>query len=190
MNDITTVWKKLNPWMAANAPELEQSLQQGANSQEILELEQHLGVTLPEDYKLFLGLCNGQADDALAEFYNGELLSIANIKFQWDAWKNLLETNTFSGISSQPDKGIRNDWWNLKWIPFTHDGGGNHFCLDLAPANGGHVGQVITMWHDSSEREFVASNFTAWLEDILNGVETGAIVFDAQDYNALIDNDS
>jgi cell wall assembly regulator SMI1 len=57
---------------------------------------------------------------------------------------------------------VRDDWWNPRWIPFTHDGGGNHLCLDLDPAEGGAVGQVISMWHDSGERAVQGHSFGEW----------------------------
>ena len=187
MNDVTTIWQKLEGWIQANAPELHETLQAGASDKKIAKLEQRLGVTLPEDYKTFLKLCNGQSEESEAGFYDGELLSAKSVKTQWGVWKELLDDNDFEGIESEPDKGVRDDWWNPRWIPFTHDGGGNHLCLDLEPAEGGTVGQVITMWHDSAERELMFPSFTAWLENVLNGVETGQIVFDRENYNALVD---
>jgi len=36
--------------------------------------------------------------------------------------------------------------------PLTDSGSGDRHCLDLDPAPGGSVGQVILMWHDSPER--------------------------------------
>ena len=187
MNDVTAIWQKLERWIQANAPELHETLQAGASDQKIAQLEQQLGVTLPEDYKTFLKLCDGQSEESEAGFYDGELLSVKSVKFQWDVWKRLLDDNAFEGIKSEPDEGVRDDWWNPRWIPFTHDGGGNHLCLDLEPSEGGTVGQVITMWHDSEKRKIKFPSFTAWLEMVLNGVEAGEIVFDREEYNALVD---
>ena len=187
MNDVTAIWQKLERWIQANAPELHETLQAGASDQKIAQLEQQLGVTLPEDYKTFLQICNGQSEESDAGFYDGELLSVKSVKFQWDVWKRLLDDNAFEGIKSEPDEGVRNDWWNPRWIPFTHDGSGNHLCLDLEPSEGGTVGQVITMWHDSEKRKIKFPSFTTWLEMVLNGVEAGEIVFDREEYNALVD---
>ena len=43
------------------------------------------------------------------------------------------DAGEFEGCESDPDVGIRNNWWNDKWIPITYDGAGKHDCLDLAP---------------------------------------------------------
>jgi cell wall assembly regulator SMI1 len=187
MSDVTAIWNKLEAWIKTNAPDLKKSLKKGASDKQIAKLEKKLGVKLPEDYKTFLQLCNGLKDDAEAGFYDGDLLSCKNVAAQWTIWKDLLEGDHFEDITSNPQKGIRNDWWNPKWIPITHDGGGNHLCIDLDPARGGTPGQIITMWHDSEERELMYDNFSEWLEHILNGVESGEIVFDAEDYCALVD---
>jgi cell wall assembly regulator SMI1 len=187
MSDVTTIWTKLEAWIKTNVPDLKKSLKKGASDKQIAKLEKRLGVELPDEYKTFLQLCNGQKDDAEAGFYDGELLSAENVVIQWDVWRDLLEGGDFEGTTSEPQKGIRNDWWNPKWIPITYDGNGNHLCIDLEPARGGRPGQIITMWHDSAERELMYASFTDWLEHILNGVESGEIVFDAEDYCALVD---
>ncbi len=187
MNDVTAIWQELEQWILVNAPELHETLQPGASDQEIVQLEQQLGVTLPEDYKTFLQICDGQSDESEAGFYGGELLSVQSVESKWDRRKKQLDSNAFEGISSEPDQGIRADWWNPHWIPFTYDEGGNHLCLDLEPADGGTNGQVITWWHDTSDREVRFPSFTVWLERVLNGVETGEIVFDREEYNALVD---
>ena len=184
--EVETIWERLKVQLKTLAPDLHKSLQKGASEKQILKLEKQLGVQLPQDYRRFLNLCNGLKPNSEVEFYDGELLSVSNVSREWRIWRDLLADGDFEGISSKPAKGIREDWWNLKWIPFTHDGGGNHMCLDLDPAKGGKLGQVITMWHDSEERELMHSSFTAWLRHILKGLETGKIVFDTEDYNALV----
>jgi cell wall assembly regulator SMI1 len=185
-NKVATTWGEIRAWIAKNAPLLNENLQVGASAVSISQLEQHLGVSLPEDYKTFLLLCNGENSDS-ASFYFGQLLSVEDVKSQWNVWKELLDDDTFAGITSEPQKGIRNDWWSPRWIPITHDGAGNHLCLDLDPIGGGVRGQIITMWHDSGERELMFGNFTEWLDFILVGLENGSIVFDADEYLALVD---
>ncbi|WP_156441033.1 SMI1/KNR4 family protein [Burkholderia sp. ABCPW 14] len=51
-------------------------------------------------------------------------------------------------MTSETDQVIKDDWYNLKWIPFTHDGSGIRLCLNLDPAEGGTLGQVVRIWHD------------------------------------------
>jgi cell wall assembly regulator SMI1 len=181
MNEITEVWTQLKSWLATNIPQMLEGMNEGASEQQISDLEANLGVTLPDDYKTFLRLCNGESDDSEVGFYDGELLSARHVWNQAKSWRDLVADGTFEGEFSDPETGIRNDWWNPKWIPFTHSGSGDHLCLDLDPAPGGTVGQVISMWHDDGRREMMYANFTAWLEHVLHGLESGEIVFDQEE---------
>ncbi len=100
----------------------------------------------------------------------------------------MLDGGDFNGISSAPDDGIKSNWWNPKWITFTHNGGGDHLCIDLDPSPNGVRGQVISMWHDMEERELKAPNFGAWFEDYVAGVLAGKYVY-SEEYGGLIDVD-
>jgi len=46
---------------------------------------------------------------------------------------------------------------------FASDGGGDSLCLDLAPAEGGTVGQVIAMSHETGDRPVLAKSFAEFL---------------------------
>lgn len=94
----------------------------------------------------------------------------------------------FEGIESEPQKGIRKDWWNARWIPFTHNGGGDHLCIDLAPDVAGRTGQIITMWHDMGERELKAPSFEAWFEGYVEAVIAGEFVY-SKDYGGIVSKD-
>jgi cell wall assembly regulator SMI1 len=133
-----------------------------ATDAEIATLAQQLGVTLPADYVQVLKQHNGQRGLADGLFDGQEFLSAQNVFAQWQVWKQLHDAGRFKALHSSPAAGVRDDWWNPRWIPFTHDGGGNHLCLDLDPAEGGAVGQVISMWHDSGERTVQGASFGEW----------------------------
>lgn len=133
-----------------------------ATDAEITTLEQQLGVTLPADYVQVLRQHNGQRGLADGLFDGQEFLSTQNVLAQWQIWKGLHDTGEFQALHSSPAAGVRDDWWNPRWIPFTHDGSGNHLCLDLDPAEDGSVGQVIAMWHDAAERTVEGRSFGEW----------------------------
>ncbi len=60
-------------------------------------------------------------------------------------------------------------------IGFSGDGGGNNLCIDMEPAEGGMVGQVITMWHDDATRNLIAPSLTGFIEIIAEDFEDGAL---------------
>jgi cell wall assembly regulator SMI1 len=126
----------------------------GASEAALQKTEEALGVQFPEEFRAAYRLHDGGGDEGI--FAGWELLSLEGIVGQWKIWKELVDSGTFEGTKSTPDRGVKDDWWNPRWIPFTYDGAGNHHCLDLDPAPGGRVGQIIEMWHDADERPVAA----------------------------------
>ena len=112
-------------------------------------------------------------------------MSLEGLLFQWRIWKELLDEGAFEGDTGEPASGIKADWWNAKWIPITHDGSGNHLCLDLDPAPGGKMGQIITMWHDEGSRSVVTGSLTDWLTQLAEGYENGEWVY-SDEYGAVV----
>jgi cell wall assembly regulator SMI1 len=186
MSHVTNLFEKLKSWLEENAPELLATLATGASEQKLAALETTLGQKLPGDYREFLGLCNGQKKKSEFGFYEGKLLGIDEVIENGSAWVRARDEGRLEGWKGKPEKGIRKDFWNPAWIPFTRDNGGNNLCLDMDPTKSGSVGQVITMWHDTEDRSIRFSGFTAWLEDILDGLESEDIVFDLEDYCSLV----
>lgn len=104
----------------------------------------------------------------------------------WQSWKEVLENGDFDRIRSEPDDGIRNDWWNPGWIPITQNAAGDHLCLDLAPTPEGDVGQIIPLWHDTPERTLEAVSFEEWVTAFADGLERGLYVY-SKGYGGIID---
>lgn len=161
--DLRETWQQLEAAFAADASRLPGGLNGPASDDEIAALQAALGTQLPDAFVDSLRIHDGQADSG-DEFSGSEaLLSAHEILAQWRIWKGLVDGGDFDGMESEPDPGIRDDWYNLKWIPFTHDGSGNHLCIDLDPAEDGFPGQVIRVWHDDARRERIAGSFSVWL---------------------------
>jgi cell wall assembly regulator SMI1 len=186
--DVETTWRRIETWLEVNAPDVASGLGPGATDEQIAAAERTLGVTLPDDVRASYRRHDGQQTDASLGIavgggftYGGDFLSLEGILDQWTVWKDLLDSDTFEGIQSDPQPGIKPDWWNAKWIPITHDGSGNHLCLDMDPAPGGSEGQIITMWHDGGEREVMAASFTDWLTQLADEYERGEWVYSEGD---------
>jgi cell wall assembly regulator SMI1 len=109
----------------------------------------------------------------------GELLSLEGIFKQWAIWRDLLESGDFEGNQSDPSGPIKRDWWNLRWIPFTHNGGGDHYCLDLDPPADGVVGQVIDFGHETGPIRVLAPSLREYLEWYAGALESGRIRFNS-----------
>lgn len=155
-------WKKLETILYNTASDLLADLAPPASHEEISNLERALGVSLPADFVACLKIHNGQQGVSHGLFEDYEFLSTSRILQEWSIWKELLDSGDFNGMKSFPQVGIRSDWWNPAWIPFTYNGAGDHLCLDLSPTDAGISGQIITLWHDDGAREKQADSFAQW----------------------------
>lgn len=164
--DVSQSWASLDAWLASAPDATTIELNSPATDDEIRVLERELGVSLPDEFITSLKIHNGQRDPYAGDFADGEaLLDVAGILKEWGNWRYLVTSGDFDGITSGPDDGVKDDWYNLKWIPFTHNGCGDHLCIDLDPAPGGTVGQIIRVWHDDDSRTCIAPSFAAWLHE-------------------------
>ncbi len=149
----------------ANATKAGVTLPAGASEQAIAAAESTLGITFPAEARAFYLAHDGNADDYTCA--GRELLSLDGIVGQWKIWKDLFDTGTFGeNDHGAPDPGVQQKWWIPEWIPVTYDGSGNHDILDMAPAAGGKVGQILAFWHDDSPRTLKAPDFLSWLEKV------------------------
>ncbi|HVY90587.1 MAG TPA: SMI1/KNR4 family protein [Hyphomonadaceae bacterium] len=161
-------------------PPFEDFLAGGASETDLIEAERIIGIALPDDLRHLLKLHDGsQGYQALPGW---ELLSSEGIISEWTIWEDLYRSEFKpEGYESEPSGPIRSDeWWRLKWIPFTRDGGGNCLCVDMAPAAGGTKGQVITLWHDNPGRELIAPSLTEFVEILAEDMEDGKLVWDEE----------
>ncbi|KGF73841.1 hypothetical protein DO97_10665 [Neosynechococcus sphagnicola sy1] len=182
------IWARIESWLAANAPQLLDTLQPGASETQIKAVEAVLGIQFPKEVRASYRIHNGQSAYDYGLLDGHELLSLERIQEEWKIWKDLLDGGDFNGEKSDADPGIRSDWWNAQWIPLTYDGAGNHDCLDLNPGEGGNRGQIIEMWHDAPERVIVASSFREWLEQYATGLESGEFIF-SEEGNGIVNAD-
>lgn len=184
---MKNIWTRIDSWLENNAVAILNDLQSGATEEEIKIAESFLGVEFTQDVRDSFQIHNGQfGNKSFLEPW--QFLSLDGIMVDWKIWKELLDAGDFDNARSEPNVGIRSDWWNPRWIPLTYDGCGNHHCLDLDPTPSGKVGQIITMWHDEVEREVGANSFREWLEKLADELESGIYVF-SQEQGSLIEVD-
>jgi cell wall assembly regulator SMI1 len=171
-------WTRIKAWLKENCPDLLSALNPGASEADFAQLERITGQVLPEDFKAFYRIHNGQNQHREGIWAGEELLSTYRIAEEWGIWKQLLDQGEFKDTDPSPDEGIRKAWFSAAWLPLTYDGAGNHDCLDLDPTPEGIRGQVLRMWHDDAERYLVAVDFEDWIDTYIEDLETGAMAYD------------
>ncbi len=180
------LWEALESWLGQNLPEVIADLNPGCSSEQLHELERCLNCDLPEDFKAFYRRHNGQKGEVTGIFCGLPFLSMDDLLDQWSAWRELAqdfakeaedfgEENYATQITgeSYPVDAIKPIYINLKWIPFSHDGSGNHLGIDLDPGSAGIIGQVINFGTDESNKFVLASSITEFMTWILAQYQIG-----------------
>lgn len=140
-------------------------LPKGASEAAILDAEMELGLELPSEVRAFYLAHDGGPKEALV-CSGRQLLSLAGIVEHWTSWKELFDEEQLdSDDEAEPDEGVQQRWWIPQWVPVTSDDAGNHEVVDLAPDDGGEVGQIVAFWHDDSSRTLEGSDFLGWLAE-------------------------
>ena len=129
-----------------------------ATTEEIAELEEQLGVELPQDYKEFLEWHNGTDDREFCSTEEAadnadEFLEIAE---EMDEVETFLEEDYQAG---RVGKGT----FVKGWVPFYDDGTGAVDVVDCAPGPNGTHGQVIH-YDPDGDMSITHTSFTDWVE--------------------------
>ncbi len=176
---VAESWQRIERWLGQHATSQAGSLAKGASAGQLQQLEAHLSVTLPGEFKQSLALHAGQKDDCdlipddgIGAFY---LLPIKDIPKEWKQLNRLLATGEFKAMKAEAGRGVAPDWWNSAWVPFASNGAGDFLCIDLAPTPGGATGQVIRARHDDPARVVMVPSFGLWLAQLAETIEQGGI---------------
>ena len=178
-NLIINIWQDIRKWYIVNSPPRLEDLMDGISEEEIVELENKIGLSLPEAYKVSLRIHNGDCYISDYNYLNGE--SVFN---QWLMMKELLEERKFEEFNiNYPEKNIiQNKWWDLQWIPFAEDSGGNMICIDMNPGANGIKGQIIYMEIHEGPIPSQYKSFLSWLESYKNDLYNDLYEVDEEGY--------
>jgi cell wall assembly regulator SMI1 len=171
------IWQHIDTWLQANALTVYNQLQQAANPQFLSSLETQVGYTLPDDLKKSLLIHDGMNDPTYLIDDMWYLFGIKEIGFNWALQKQLLDNGIFDdNVCERVDKGIRPQWWNVKWLPIMGNGSGDLYCIDLDPTAAGTGGQIIEVWHDMDNRSLIAPSYRDLLQQFADDLEAGVYV--------------
>jgi len=167
------LWQQLEKYLSTHDPEVLEDLNPPATDAQIRELERTIGIQLPADFIKCLKIHDGQAGKAKWLFDGHEFLSSEKILMEWAVWVDLLVDGEFDDRAANVDEEITTKWWCKGWVPFSSNGVGDHYCLDLEPTILGNSGQVIQVIHDMPTRALKSSDFGSWFENFLSNKTGG-----------------
>ena len=197
MADVSVAWNRIVKWLESNAVDVLSQHQPPASDEAIAQLELTVGASFPDELKQFYKLVDGDNPDEAScgifpsvddfdQMAYGPL-ALSQITREWEIQKELLEGGDFEGCEpDEVDAGIRDDSWNTGWIPFAGNGGGDLYCIDLAPAEGGTAGQVISHNHETCDHHLLAASLGEFLTKLADRLEAGELLF-SEDWGICVE---
>ncbi len=172
--DVAERWRTIEGWLEESHPSALESFRPPAPAEVIASAESSLGRALPDDYKQFLALHDGQRADGpmvgTCSLFAAEALATeyARLHKRFDA-----EGSVDAETAGQ---GVRPVQCSAGWIPIGRSARGrDYLCIDVDPAEGGAKGQIIEMAVDYDDRPLVAGSFTELLSKLFEQLQTGEI---------------
>lgn len=186
--EIGKTWQKIVLWLEKNAPEVLEEISLPATEEELDHFSSLTGLKIVDDFKYFYQIFNGissESDtsgifpsfDEWDEMAFGPL-PLDEIAQEWNMLKELLEMGDFEGLESQSVEGIANLWWHIGWIPFADNGGGDYYCIDMAPTSTGTEGQIISHSHETGEHKIIARSLGEFLHNLANDLAEDIYTYD------------
>ena len=170
---MKTKWDTIIEWMEENNEDVISTFKNGATTEDIAALENLIGKPLPESFKEFYAIHNGQDtgsvfNSAIIEPDSEGLMDIERITAEWKMFESV-EKEYYTEVAAEDvEEGVKPLFWNKLWVPIISDGIGNNYCLDLDPDTNGQVGQIIFRDHEGPVYHIVASSFEEWVDDYIN----------------------
>lgn len=163
-------WKRLCSITDEYIPGFRECLAPGASSDEIAELERHIGQELHPEHKFILQQANGCQGSTLS-IEACSLLSCDEIAASFDYWVDLtVDDPTFDGpIGVEP--AIRNDrCWQKEWVFFWGDDTLDGYVIDLCPTERGNTGQVFFVGHEFDHSKVHANSPMAFVDRLCDEI--------------------
>ena len=163
-------WNRIEAWLEQHAPGVRELLGKPASESSIAKVEQAMSVRWPEDLRASLRRHNGQLD-AGGLVGGWQLYGLDEMLGEWRTYEGDRGQHDLDSFV-EPHPAIRSVYWDARWVPVAGLGSSDVVCVDLAPAEGGRVGQVIMRWKDG-ERGVLAPSFGAWLSTFADDLVAG-----------------
>ncbi len=195
----------IKAWMQQHAPATLTHLNVPASTADLQSLETAVGQALPESFKQFMRLHNGDSD-VIGDTFFGDynvMLSTTQIVQQYQLDQEIarhiydpqMATMAFwrDRVSNQiifVKGAVKPLMLHPKWIPITCMNGDVLRYLDFDPAPGGVLGQVIEVDPESCAYQVIASSFEDLIRRYRIAIETGVYTVNGDGQIASVyDND-
>ena len=175
-DDVARTWLGIETWARQNLPGILVGLNEPAKPQAIAGLEAALGFPLPIDFRTSLGVHDGENGDGALLDTPGQLLNVRAIEDDLELERRALRG--YAELMADRVSGpARRSLYAPRRVPIIDFNRDQIWLLDLDPAPGGQVGQVLMRDVEDGRLEVVAPSFAHFLADYLQRLETGRARF-------------
>ena len=181
-NSMQKQWQWFENWIAKNAPEVLNDLNDGCSLEQLLEVENEIGIKLPQSFKDFYLIHNGQKDeDYFGLFYGVSLLPLHKILEEMRIWNGIIDEYGEEGMkenfdnfqtSLMPDK-VKAKYTSKRWIPFAIIWDSNYLGLDFDSGVSGTVGQVINFGREEEQKAVLGNSFEEFINWYVQELDRG-----------------
>lgn len=134
-------------------------LQNGVTDADLDAFSTRFGLELPEGFRALYKWRNGQSPKCYESLIGNRMfLSLEEIS----------ETKAELDSSIDPDNDDDVPPWNLQFIPFLSDGGGNYTVVDLSPEG---QGCLRNYYHDDDSRPVKNPNIEHWIRQLADTMD-------------------
>ncbi|MEX2216341.1 MAG: SMI1/KNR4 family protein [Phycisphaeraceae bacterium] len=172
MVTIPILWTRIEEWYRHNVPAGHFRTNGPASPDQIKAAEASLELTLPQDVIETYLIHNGSTSPVFPYGYN--LSTLDEMKKDWSSWMaGEPEAHKLLEVLDPIELIQRDYFWHPRWVPIATNQSGDHDILDLAPAAGGTIGQIIDFSHEVGACRVVASSWRDHLQQLVDGLESG-----------------
>jgi cell wall assembly regulator SMI1 len=159
---VNAAWRRIETWLAKNAPATRAELREPASLAKIDALQKRMSVRFPPELVASLLRHDGNtgtvASFDFAPFYAP--LPVEEIFDEWDTNCTVLA----EGLAGD-------DWWDPQFVPFATAGDGGNLLVDQRPGGHGRVGEFYP--EDDTTFAGWPASVTALLEGTATSLESG-----------------
>ncbi|MGC5015424.1 SMI1/KNR4 family protein [Streptosporangium sp. DT93] len=170
---VNRQWRRIERWLAANAPESRRTLGEPGRAGTIAVAEAQTGLRFPDSLRASLLRHDGSfsSGDTWAFGFQGDAnLSVRGIR---DTWRMLCGIDA-RDESETDSPGPRSEWWDGRMIPISADGLGNHLVIDSVERDVGQTDHEGIM--DFTVGGTRIRSYHALLKATADALETGGSV--------------
>lgn len=153
--------RKLDSQIARTRTDYYQVLKEPLNDLEINALEEKYKIKIPIDLRLLYKWKNGQNRNSFESFVNNSMFIPLEETLQIAA-----ENTSMIGTDFEIE-----NWWNEKWLPIFHNGGGDYICYDCHGTFTENKGQLIEFWHGENDRNVISLNLETFISRLTHYYE-------------------